>query len=54
MKVLPFTAMWLDLENIRLREINQRKRNTVPRLVKERGRRWAEAFFTVVSKGKHG
>lgn len=42
---LPFTAMWLDLESIRLREINQRKINTVPRLVKERGRWWAEAFY---------
>ena len=50
---LPLTAMWLDLANIMLREINQRKTNTVPRLVKERGRRWARAF-TVVSKGKCG
>jgi len=27
-KILPFTAIWMDLEGIILSEINQRKRNT--------------------------
>ena len=27
--MLPFAAMWIDLENITLSEISQRKKNTV-------------------------
>ena len=28
-EILPFAAMWMDLENIMLSEINQTKTNTV-------------------------
>ena len=28
-EILPFTAMWMDLEKVMLREISQRKTNTV-------------------------
>ena len=28
-KILPFVAVWMDLENIVLSEINQRKTNTI-------------------------
>ena len=34
-KTLPFAAMWMDLENIMLSEINQRKINTVYHLYVE-------------------
>ena len=28
-EILPFTAMWMDLENIMLCDISQRKTNTI-------------------------
>ena len=28
-EITPFVAMWMDLQNIKLREISQRKTNTI-------------------------
>ena len=46
-EILPLKAVWMDLEIIMLSEISQRKTNTVPGLVKERGKLWARAFITI-------